>query len=80
MGTILHGMDIRSPSNPNGVKMSPAPNWRAIFSVHYELNPPGYDEIILKYIEKPYVKPKAKEKEEAQEKKKKKKLGRNQTL
>ena len=79
MGTILHAMENPAPPNPAGAKISPAPDWRAIFSVHHELSPPGYDETFLKCIENPYTKPKDKEKEEAQKKKKKKRLGRNQT-
>lgn len=80
MGTILYPMNIRTPSNPNGARISSAPDWRAIFSVRYDLSPPGYDEVLLGYIENPYIKPKEKDKEEASKKKKKKKLGRNQTL
>jgi hypothetical protein len=58
--------------------MSSAPNWTTIFTVHPELDPPGYAETFLHCIENPYVKPKDKKAEKAAEKKKKKGLGRGQ--
>lgn len=61
-------------------KISPAPDWRAIFSLREDLRPPGYDETFLDMTENPYIKPKVKNKEEAAQKKKKKKLGRNQVI
>lgn len=59
-------------------KISPAPNWTSIFTVHEHLRPPGYDETVLEILENPYVKPKDKTAEKAADKKKKKKLGRGQ--
>jgi hypothetical protein len=66
-------------NNPEGRKISPAPNWTAIFSVRHDLAPPGYDEVFLDMIENPRIKPKEVEKQKVQEKKKKRKLGRGQT-
>lgn len=59
-------------------KISPAPNWVSIFTLHPELDPPGYVETFLEIQEHPYVKPGADKEEKAKEKKKKKKLGRNE--
>jgi hypothetical protein len=59
-------------------KMSPAPNWTAIFSLREDLRPPGYDEVFLSCIENPYIKPIDKRAEESKKKKKGKKLGRGQ--
>lgn len=65
--------------NPAGRKISPAPDWRAIFSVHHELSPPGYDEVFLDCLENPPAPtPSQLKREETQAKKKKKKLGRGQ--
>jgi hypothetical protein len=61
-------------------RTSPAPNWTAIFTLREDLRPPGYDELFLEIIEKPYVKPKTRQEEDAKKKKQKKKLGRNQTI
>jgi hypothetical protein len=60
-------------------KPHPLPNWRAIFSVHYHLSPPGYDETFLDCLENPIKSKKEMVWEQNLEKKKKKKLGRGQT-
>lgn len=60
-------------------KISPAPNWTAIFSLREDLRPPGYDEVFLDCIENPYVKPVDKKAQESKKKKKSKKLGRGQS-
>jgi hypothetical protein len=35
----------------------PAPNWTAIFTVREDLRPPGFDEVFLDMIERPWVRP-----------------------
>jgi hypothetical protein len=59
-------------------KISPAPNWTAIFSVRYDLSPPGYDEVFLDCVNNPKKKKKELMWEASLDKKKKKGLGRNQ--
>jgi len=59
-------------------KISPAPNWTSIFTLHPELEPPGFAEVFIDIHENPYIKPKEADKQEAAAKKKKKKLGRNE--
>jgi hypothetical protein len=66
-------------SNPKGLKITPAPDWTAIFTLRPELQPPGYVETLLHCIDNPRIKPKQVEKEKIQAKKKKKKLGRGQS-
>jgi hypothetical protein len=61
-------------------KISPAPNWVSIFTLHPELDPPGYVETFLEIQENPYIRPGADKKEKAIEKKKKKRLGRNEKI
>lgn len=61
-------------------KISPAPNWTAIFTQREDLRPPGYDEVFLYMLENPRIKPKDKQKEETDKKRKQKKLGRNQSF
>jgi hypothetical protein len=61
-----------------GRKISPAPNWTSIFSVHPLLDPPGYAEVFIDIKENPRIKPKEIEKEKTAAKKKQKKLGRNE--
>jgi len=58
-------------------KISPAPNWTAIFSVHPELDAPGYAQAFIEAIENPRIKPSETKKAEIKEKKKKRALGRN---
>jgi hypothetical protein len=50
----------------------------SIFTLHPELDPPGYNDTFIEIYEHPYVKPGADKEEKAKEKKKKKKLGRNE--
>jgi hypothetical protein len=59
-------------------KISPAPDWTAIFSVRYDLSPPGYDEVFLDCINNPKKTKKQLMWEASIEKKKKKGLGRDQ--
>jgi hypothetical protein len=60
-------------------KMSSAPNWTSIFTLHPELDPPGYAEVFISIKDNPYISPKQLKKDEAIAKKKKKKLGRGET-
>lgn len=58
----------------------PSPDWTAIFTLHPELEPPGYAEIFIDILNNPKQKPKEIEKEIKKSKKKKTKLGRNETF
>jgi hypothetical protein len=58
-------------------KISPAPNWTSIFSVHPELDPPGFAQAFIETIENPRIKPSEIKKEQTKEKKKKRALGRH---
>lgn len=58
-------------------KISPAPNWTSIFSVHPELDPPGFAQAFIETIENPRIKPSEVKKEQTKEKKKKRALGRH---
>lgn len=75
-----HGLKISSMTSQSQgpVKISPAPDWTAIFSVRYDLSPPGYDEVFLDCIDNPKKKKKELMWEASLDKKKKRGLGRNQ--
>lgn len=57
-------------------KISSAPNWTSIFSVHPELDPPGFAEAFIETTENPRIKVSDMKKAETKEKKKKRALGR----
>lgn len=59
-------------------KVSPAPNWDAIFTARPDLQPPGYKEAVGWVRQNPRIKAKDKKAEDVAKKKKKKKLGRGQ--
>lgn len=60
-------------------KISPAPDWVAIFSRHPELDPPGYAEVFIDMIENPKINLKDVQQEKVKQKKKQKSLGRGQS-
>jgi hypothetical protein len=64
--------------SPEPKRITPAPDWTAIFSIHPHLSPPGYDEVFISCIENPKKTKKDLMWERNLEKKKKSKLGRNQ--
>jgi hypothetical protein len=64
----------------NQQPFKPLPDWTAIFTLHPELEPPGYAEIFIHILNNPKQKPKEIEKEIKKSKKKKTKLGRNETF
>lgn len=70
-----------SSTNPHRQypKISPAPNWTAIFTRNPELDPPGYAEAFIYAVENKRKSLREIHAEEVREKKKKKKLGRGQT-
>jgi hypothetical protein len=59
-------------------KISSAPNWTSIFTLHPELDPPGYAETLIWLEDNPYQKRKKEEEEKRKPKKEKKKIGRGQ--
>ena len=58
-------------------RISPAPDWTAIFTLRPELDPPGYAETVIYILDNPYVKPKEAKREEKKKNKKKTAIGRS---